>query len=133
MSPRTRSWVWISVVVILGTIGAGVVGWRIVRATWSRLLPGATLVLTIDSAHPFDERRSPDEARSRTLDVLRGRLEKVSPTALAAVHGDRVEVLLPRGASPEWIARLLTRTGRLEFKLVDDGSEYMKPRRRDRS
>ncbi len=123
MSPRSRSWLWISALALAAT---ALVGWRIVRLTWARLRPGAQLVLRVDSAHPFDERMPPDEALRRTLAILRDRVEKAAPTALVAVDGPRLEVQLARGAPVELIAHLLTRTGRLEFCLVDDGSDYMK-------
>ncbi len=126
MSTRARSWAWIAAIVLLGSAGAGVVGWRLVRARWARLVPGATLELAIDSAHPFDAALAPDVARRRTLDILRDRVDKIAPTALVRVDGDRVTVLLARGTPPEAVARALTRTGRLEFKVVDDGSDYMR-------
>ena len=120
---RSRS--WLPALLLLGSLGAAVLGWRVIRRSWARLRPGATLVLAIDSAHPFEAGVSPADARRRTLEALRGRVEKVVPTALVSVDGDRVEVLLPRSAPPEPVAHLLTRTGRLELKLVDDGAVYM--------
>lgn len=118
------SWWKLAAIVVGGTVALTLLSGPAGRL-WTRLRPGSTLVFAIDSAHPFDEGVGRDEARRRTLDVLRNRLDKLAPGALVAVTGDRVAVTLPRGDRPGPVARLLTRTGRLEFKLVDDGSAYM--------
>jgi preprotein translocase subunit SecD len=121
---RQRLGLWTAVVALLA-IG-GIVGWRTFGRGWARLFPGATLVLTIEETHPYDVDLTPEQARVRTLTVLRDRVAKVAPYALVRVDGDRVEVQLARGDSPERVARVLTRSGRLEFKVVDDGTDYMK-------
>src|SRR5438874_3998122 len=123
---RSRSLLWITAVVIAGTIALGVIGWRAVARRWLRLRPGPTLVLDIDAAHPFDDGVTPADTRRRTRDALHSRLETLAPTAIATFDGDRVQIVLPRSAAPEAVVRQLTRPGRLEFKIVDDGSEYMR-------
>ena len=122
---RVRSELRIVAVVLAATLAVGVVAWRGIARRWVRLRPGPTLIVAIDTAHPFDDGVAPDEARRRTLEALRSRLEKLAPTAIATFDGDRVQVVLPRNARPEPIVRQLTRTGRLEFEIVDDGSVYM--------
>jgi preprotein translocase subunit SecD len=119
---RARSWLWMVAVAVVATIALGLFAWRMART----FRPGATLVLAIDSAHPFDAGVTPAVARQRTLEILRNRVRKVAAGALVTADGDRVRVQLPSDAAPQAVARLLTRTGRLEFEVVDDGSEYMK-------
>ena len=55
--------------------GAGIVGWRVLPRRLAQLRPGATLVLAIDSAHPFDDGVTAADARRRTLAVLPARLD----------------------------------------------------------
>jgi preprotein translocase subunit SecD len=122
---RVRSELRIVAFIVAAALAIGVVAWRGIARRWVHLRPGPTLILAIDSAHPFDDGVAPDEARRRTLEALHSRLEKLAPTALATFEGDRVQVVLPRNTRPELLVRQLTRTGRLEFKIVDDGSAYM--------
>jgi preprotein translocase subunit SecD len=65
----------------------------------------------------------------RTADVVRQRIKSYNRRASVNVNGDQIEVLIPDigGQQPvDVFKRIIERSGRLEFKLVDDGSAYMK-------
>ncbi|HEY2749411.1 MAG TPA: hypothetical protein VGL86_32555 [Polyangia bacterium] len=121
---KRHAGLWAAIALVLAV--AGWVGWRLVAHMRARMNPGATLVLTVDASHPFVAGVAPAEARRRTLEVMRERLDKLAPLALFAADGDRVTIQLARSDDAAHVARLLARSGRLEFKIVDDGSEYMK-------
>ena len=122
---KRQAGLWAAVLLVLA-IG-GLASWRRIAGSLTRLSPGATLILAIDADHPYADGLAPAAARSRTLEALRARLDKSAPHALVVADGsDRVTVQLARGDDPAQVARMLTRSGRLEFKIVDDGSEYMR-------
>jgi len=120
---------WIALLTLGGlavlTTGVAVVRPMVARLT-TQLLPGVTLVLAIDSAHPYRAGMPRDEARKRTLEQLQARLDALTERALLRVDGDHVEVVLARDARPDRAERRLTRSGRLEFEVVDDGSDFMR-------
>lgn len=97
-----------------------------VRLLLTRFHPGVTLVLAIDSAHPYHAGLAAAEARRGTLESLRARLDPLTPDAIFHSDGDRVEVTLPSDVDPDRASRQLTRSGRLEFMVVDDGTDYMR-------
>ena len=96
-----------------------------IRQALTRLQPGVTLVLAIDSAHPYRAGLSPADARAGTLEELEARLAPLTGDALFRADGDRVQVILPRGVDAERAARQLTRSGQLAFKLVDDSGSVV--------
>src|SRR3954469_16402501 len=67
-----------------------------------------------------------------TVAVMRARGEAIrwSGRVRASADGDHIEVLLPTTSadprSAERLRHFLTRSGRLELELVDDGSEVMR-------
>ena len=110
--------------VVLVVAAGGYLSWPKIARTLARLHPGPTLVFSVDADHPWDA-LAPDEARRRTLDVLYNRARAIAPNATVRREGDRLALDLTRDDSVERISRVLTRSGRLEFLVVDDGSDYM--------
>jgi preprotein translocase subunit SecD len=121
---------WWIALLTLGGLAALTTGLTIARPIvgrlTTRLYPGVTLVLAIDSAHPYRAGLAAKEAHDRTVERLQERLDPLTEDAVVRVDGDRVEVTLPADVQPERVARQLTRSGRLEFTLVDDGSDFMR-------
>ena len=71
---------------------------------------------------------SRDERIRRTVEVVARRLTPIAPLSRVDARATRLEVQVPAlqtSVSPEVIARLIPRSGRLERKLVDDASETM--------
>jgi preprotein translocase subunit SecD len=84
------------------------------------------LVLDVDvdaaasSAGDSDSERLREATMKEVEDVLRARLASVG-RVLVARHGPhQLTVRLPRGADPEAISRLLSRSGAFELSIVDD-------------
>src|SRR3954452_25016483 len=96
---RARKSVTIATILLIVLVGLFAAA-GVLERLWTRLRPGATLVLAIDSAHPFDEGVSRDEARRRTLDAISRRLAHVASNALVVVDGDRILVQLTSGQAP---------------------------------
>src|SRR4051794_23376157 len=128
MSRSRRVLTIVAAVVAVTLLVFGIAVWRIKRHL-PRWLTGETIVLQIDAGHPYDEGMAPKAALARPIAVLRQRADKISSLAFVDVEGPRVRVVLPRlglRVPPDAAARLLTRSGRLEFLVVDDGSAYMR-------
>lgn len=125
---KRARWPWLlgiaCTVAAVAAVGAGT---HVVSRVVQRVAPGDELVLDIDAAHPYDP-ISRDEAVRRTVEALRSRVDKLS-LGRVTVDGTRATVLVPgvgRRAPLEVIERQLLRSGRLEFRVVDDGSDYMR-------
>lgn len=119
-----REYGTVTLVVLVAAAG-GYLAWPKLARTLARLHPGPTLVFAVDADHPWDN-IPPDEARRRTLDILRGRIRAVAPNAIVRAEGDRLALELTRDDAAERVTSMLTRSGRLEFLIVDDGSDYMR-------
>ncbi|HEX3901470.1 MAG TPA: protein translocase subunit SecD [Polyangia bacterium] len=89
--------------------------------------PAAGVVkLKLDQTQVDDER---DYALGQAIETIRGRVDKfgvAEPTIIK--KGTDIIVELPglKSADFERIKSIIGRTAQLEFKIVDDGSEYMK-------
>jgi protein-export membrane protein SecD len=88
---------------------------------------GVMLRYEVDVAHRFNSALSPEEALHRTAETVRQRVAKLADYGTVEVHADQLVVILPAAgtqASTATIKRLLERTARLEFRLVDDGAAF---------
>jgi preprotein translocase subunit SecD len=112
--------------IVVGLVAITVAGW-LTRHRWARLLATQTIVCVIDAENAYDG-LTPKLAIDRTVEAVRDRAEKISSLALVEVRGSELRIAMPRMDEPtlERVENMLTRSGRLEFKLVDDGSDYMR-------
>jgi preprotein translocase subunit SecD len=126
MSPHRRTLLVVSGIV-LGSFALGAAV-ALTRQHWARLFVVQTIVLQIDAEHPYDETLPPALAIARTAETVRARAEEISSLALVQARGSELRVALPRmdPRTLQHVEGTLTRSGRLEFKLVDDDSEYMR-------
>jgi len=132
---RRRS-VLVGVLVAVGVAGLGLAGWFGLRFARHEMDPigvagGVRLVYRVGA--PGRRASLPGPNRSgvadRTADVVRERIKRYNRHASVRVNRDQLEVLIPDvdGApSIDALKHLIARSGRLEFKLVDDGAAYMK-------
>jgi preprotein translocase subunit SecD len=130
-APRRRIVRVIVLVALVAIAGGGFAGWQVWRISHHplRYLPGVLFVCEIDADHPFDDGRSRDEVIARTVSTVTARLDHVSRFSRVDAHGARIEVQVPAwqtSVSVDAIKRLITRSGRLEFKVVDDDSAWMR-------
>jgi preprotein translocase subunit SecD len=120
---------------LLGVLGAGVVTagwfgyrlWRVVRDPMG-VAGGVRLVYAVDFEHPWEPGRSRAELLLRTIDCLDKRARTANDSAIVRPIGNQIEVLLPALGRPlpvDITKRQLSRSGRLEFRRVDDGSPAM--------
>jgi preprotein translocase subunit SecD len=120
---------------LLGILGAGVLTagwfghwlWRIVRDPMA-VAGGVRLVYAVDFGHPWEPGRSRAELLRRTVDCLDKRARTANDSAIVRAAGNQIEVLLPALGRPlpvDVTQRQLSRSGRLEFRQVDDGSPAM--------
>jgi len=89
---------------------------------------GVRLVYAVDFGHPWEAGRSRVELLRRTVDSLDQRARAANPSAIVRAIGNQIEVLLPaigRALPVDITKRQLSRSGRLEFRRVDDGSTAM--------
>jgi len=121
---------------LLGVLGAGVVTagwvgyrlWRVVRDPMG-VAGGVRLVYAVDFGNAWEPGRSRAELLRRTVDCLDRRARAANDTASVHAIGNQIEVLLPamgRPLSVDVTKRQLSRSGRLEFRQVDDGSPAMR-------
>jgi preprotein translocase subunit SecD len=118
-------------IVIVGTLAvlvAGVLaGRRLWRAGWAAL-GGVVIRYRVDVAHRYAPERPPSQTVRDAAEVLRNRLRALDMQGQVDVDGERLRVTLIGVAAEEslvGIGQQLGRSGRLEFKLVDDGSSFM--------
>jgi preprotein translocase subunit SecD len=108
-------------------LGAVIRPRRLLEALMARRAHVA-LTYDVDVAHAYDPKLSPDDVAARTEATMRHRLDSMGVTALSERHGNRVELLLV--PTKEWpldqVKRTVARTGQLEFKRVDDSSDFMR-------
>jgi preprotein translocase subunit SecD len=120
---------------LLGVLCAGVVAaawfgvglWRTVRDPMG-VAGGVRLVYEVDFETPWERGRSPAELLRRTVDCLDKRARAANDSAIVRPIGNQIEVLLPAIGRPlpvDITKRQLSRSGRLEFRRVDDGSPAM--------
>ncbi len=100
--------------------GVGWLGWRILSPVLDPMsvAGGVRLVYRAD---PVMGRR--------TAEALRQRVKSFSRRGTVRLTGDEIEVLIPAADEALPIDELefqLRRSGRIEFKIVDDGAAYMK-------
>jgi preprotein translocase subunit SecD len=124
----------IAVVGMILVVAAGAVGgWRLWR-DWRSPMDGGGLVLRyrVDVERRYDPALTAAAAVERTAAIMRSRLEKLDVRGNVVVRDGGLEVQLPGvqrhddGARIGMIQRALGRSGRLEFKIVDDGSSFMR-------
>lgn len=127
-----RSFV-VGILVTAGVAVAGGLGWRFGRLEMDPMgvAGGVRLVYRVDAPHRRHCRPGESHAGvvERTADVVRQRIKAYNRRASVRVDREQLEVLIPAVGGPQPIdmfKRLIERSGRFEFKLVDDGSAYMK-------
>jgi preprotein translocase subunit SecD len=101
--------------------------WRKARDPMGAL-GGVQLVYAVDAEQAWKPGPSSADLLRRTVDCLSRRAADANPAAIVRASGRRIEVLLPavaRALPVDITKRQLSRSGRLEFKLVDDGSRMM--------
>jgi preprotein translocase subunit SecD len=114
----------------VGVVAAGVVGhrlWRVVSDPMG-VAGGVRLVYAVDFEHPWEAGRGRAELLRRTVDCLEKRARSANDSAIARAAGNQIEVLLPALGRPlpiDITKRQLSRSGRVEFRQVDDGSAAM--------
>jgi preprotein translocase subunit SecD len=110
-------------VLIAGWVGVVIyAGWRL----WSqRIADGYTLVYEVDVDHPFERDLRPSEVVKRAAEALRVRVDPLTDTADLTVKGKRLELKLPRRINQALVKSILARPARLEFKIVDENSDFM--------
>jgi len=89
---------------------------------------GVRLVYEVDFEDPWERGRSRAELLRRTVDCLDKRARAANDSAIVRPIGAQIEVLLPALGRPlrvDIIKRQLSRSGRLEFRRIDDGSPAM--------
>lgn len=89
---------------------------------------GVRLVYAVDLGHPWERGRSRAELLRRTVDCLDKRARTANDSAIVRETDNQIEVLLPALGRPlpvDIAKRQLSRSGRLEFRRVDDGSPAM--------
>src|SRR5262245_17667728 len=92
------------------------------------VLGGVRLVYRVNFENPWERGRSRTELMRRTTDCLSRRAEAANRSAIVHEAGHRIEVLLPavdRALPVEITKTQLARSGRVEFRRVDDGSPAM--------
>jgi preprotein translocase subunit SecD len=113
-------------------VALGWLGWRFWRLTKDPMgvAGGIRLLYRVDVAHAFGAERERDPATivRDTANAVRGRLAYETVFGSARTKGLELEVLVPAVGKRDDVNAFehrLSRTGRLELKLVDDGSPVM--------
>jgi preprotein translocase subunit SecD len=113
-------------------VALGWVGWRFWRITKDPMgmAGGTQLMYQVDVEHAFGAERGRDPATivRDTANAVRGRLAHETVFGSARAYGTVLVVLVPavgKHDDMDAFERRLSRTGRLEFKLIDDGSPVM--------
>ncbi len=117
-------------IILLFVLVAAGVGCAARRDLWTKE-GGLVLVYEVDVAHPFGGApRARAEILRRTAATVEQRLSWLARGGRVRVEGNRLVVEIPRAAADaETVARIkrrLPEPARLEFKLVDSGSERMR-------
>jgi preprotein translocase subunit SecD len=107
----------------------GVRFWRLTKDPMG-MAGGTALLYQVDVAHAFgaERERDPTTIVGDTANAVRGRLAHETVFGSARAFGTEIQVLVPavgKRDDVDALERRLSRTGRLEFKLVDDGSPVM--------
>jgi preprotein translocase subunit SecD len=113
------------VVAVVGAALLAVVGVRIVRHP-AENVGGIVLTWDVDLDGRYEQAMPGEQALRLTASALRKRALALSPLARVEVHERTIEVDLPGHHDPDAVKRALARTGRIEFKLVDDASLWMR-------
>src|SRR6476469_9925289 len=111
----------VQAVAVTIAVGAAMLGGQ----AWVRhraLARGTTLVYEVADA--YDPGSSREQVVQRTAQVLRDRVDKLLPMGRVEVAGTRLTVQVAETDAPALarIDRILSRSARLEFRLVDDAS-----------
>ena len=113
-------------------VGLGWGGWRLWRRERDPMgvAGGVRLLYRVDAPR---SRTAPAPNQpgvpQRTADAVRERIKPYNRHAIVQAQRDELEVLIPAIGGPppmDQFKLLIARSGRLEFKVVDDGSDYMK-------
>jgi preprotein translocase subunit SecD len=135
---KRRTGVVIGSAVMLAAVVLATVVWDAWRTHRDPLgaYGGSRLVYRVDVDHPWTGGGGGGAAADRrqlvrdTAAAMRARGDAVRWSGRVRDHGDEIEVLLPTaggdGADGDRMRRFLTRSARLELKLVDDGSQVMR-------
>jgi preprotein translocase subunit SecD len=110
-------------VLIVAWVGLvlGAVGY--LRLRRPDLAGGPVLVYEIDVDHAWEP--GPVVAQ-QTLQAMMARIDRLASVAQVRRFGPRVEVRLPKGFNVGPLKRILAMPARIEFKIVDDNSSFMK-------
>jgi len=92
---------------------------------------GVRLVYRVDAPRMRTHAPAPNQPgiAQRTADVVHQRIKPYNRHASVRANRDELEVLIPAIGGPpatDAIKRVIGRSGRIEFKIVDEGSAYMK-------
>jgi preprotein translocase subunit SecD len=89
--------------------------------------PNVFLTYEVDVAHACDSSLTADDVVKRTANVMEKRLEGMKVPATLTPRGSQIELIMALSdkSMREPVERMLARSGRLEFRLVDDASDFM--------
>jgi preprotein translocase subunit SecD len=85
------------------------------------------LVYDVDVAHAYDPRLGPDDVVKQTAERMQQRLDGLDVFAVVKPRGRQVELAIAATGEPslERIKRTVSRSARMVFRVVDDGSAFM--------
>jgi len=111
--------------------GLGWGGWRLWRRETDPMgvAGGVRLVYRVDAPRTHAPAPNQPGIAQRTADAVQQRIRPYNRHALVRANSNELEVLIPAIGGPppmDALKRLIARSGRIEFKIVDDGSAYMK-------
>jgi preprotein translocase subunit SecD len=120
--------------VIAVLIGMTVLGtwplYRLFRSVYRDMIGSEMLQYRIDVEHRFDQKQTPAAAIAQTVETVKARLKEIEPFAQVGENeGILVVMLFGIGhdqARAAAIERQLARSARIEFEIVDDGSDFMR-------
>jgi preprotein translocase subunit SecD len=111
--------------------GLGWGGWRLWRRETDPMgvAGGVRLVYRVDARRTHAPAPNQPGVAQRTADAVHQRIRAYNRHASVRANRDELEVLIPAVGGPppmDVLKLLIARSGRIEFKMVDDGSAYMK-------